>query len=76
MIENNICFNLIGDRTRLPDFLQERLSAALDSTSNNSGLLLNVALNYGGRDEIVRAVRIIAEKLRMGICFQKILMKN
>ncbi len=71
MIENNICFNLIGDRTRLPDFLQERLSTALDSTSNNSGLLLNVALNYGGRDEIVRAVRIIAEKVKNGHLLQE-----
>ena len=66
LIENNICFNLIGDRTRLPEFLQDRLSSALNSTSKNSGLLLNIALNYGGRDEIVRAFRIIAEKIKNG----------
>tara|TARA_Y100001970_G_C14198743_1_gene839779 strand:+ start:146 stop:937 length:792 start_codon:yes stop_codon:yes gene_type:complete len=66
MLKHNIRFRLIGDRTRLPDFLQDRLSFALNSTSKNSGLLLNVALNYGGRDDIVRAVRKIAENVKKG----------
>ena len=50
----------------LPDFLQDRLSNALNSTSENSGLLLNLALNYGGRDEISRAVRKISESVKKG----------
>ena len=64
MLENNVRFQLIGDRDKLPDFLQERLSNALNSTSDNTGLLLNLALNYGGRDEISRAVRIISELVK------------
>ena len=66
MHENNVRFQLIGDRDKLPDFLQDRLSNALNSTSENTGLLLNLALNYGGRDEISRAVRKISESVKKG----------
>ena len=66
MLKNNVRFRLIGDRKKLPSFLQDRLSNALNSTSNNSGLLLNIALNYGGRDEISRAVRKLSELVKKG----------
>ena len=66
MLKNNVRFKLIGDRNGLPDFLQERLSLALDSTAGNTGLLLNLALNYGGRDELVRAARKLAEEVKKG----------
>ena len=66
MLKNNVRFNFLGNRSQLPGFLQERLSHALNSTSKNTGLILNVALNYGGRDEIVRAVRNIAEEVKAG----------
>ncbi len=66
MLDNNVRFQLIGDRDKLPDFLQKRLSNALDSTSANTGLLLNLALNYGGRDEIARAVRKISTSVKKG----------
>jgi undecaprenyl diphosphate synthase len=64
MLENNVRFKLIGDREKLPDFLQNRLSNALNSTSKNSGLLLNLALNYGGRDEISHAFRKISKLVK------------
>ena len=66
ILENNVRFQLIGDRAKLPDFLQDRLSNALNSSSENSGLLLNLAINYGGRDEISRAVRKISELVKIG----------
>ena len=66
MLKNNVRFKLIGDRDGLPDFLQERLSHALDSTAGNTGLLLNLALNYGGRDELVRAFRMLAQEIKDG----------
>lgn len=66
MLKNNINFKLIGDREGLPSFLQDRLGHALDSTEDNEGLLLNLALNYGGRDEIVRAARAIAMEVKEG----------
>jgi len=66
MLENNVRFQLIGERDKLPDFLQGRLSNALKTTSENTGLLLNLALNYGGRDEISRAVRKISVSVKKG----------
>ena len=62
--ENNVCFKVVGDRSGLPDFLQERLSNALDVTANNTGLQLNLAINYGGRTELVRAMQQIAEMVK------------
>ena len=75
MLENNVRFQLIGDRDKLPDFLQDRLSNALNSTSENKGLLLNLALNYGGRDEISHAVRKISVSVKKENYSRKILMK-
>ena len=66
ILDNNVRFQLIGNREGLPDFMQNRLSHALDSTAANTGLLLNLALNYGGRDEMVRAVSRIAESVKKG----------
>ena len=55
--EEDIQFNCIGDIDELPDFLQQRLRRAREKTEKNRGLTVNMALNYGGRDELVRAVR-------------------
>ncbi len=59
---NNICFRLIGDRSGLPDFLQKYLNHTLEFTADNSGMVLNLALNYGGRAEIIRAIQLIAKQ--------------
>ena len=59
---NNICFRVIGDRTGLPGFLQEHLTRASDTTANNQGMILNLALNYGGRAEIIRAIHLIVKQ--------------
>ncbi len=57
LLENNIRFNVIGRSDELaPDILQE-LRAAEEKTSTNTGMLFNIALNYGGRTEIVDAAR-------------------
>jgi undecaprenyl diphosphate synthase len=57
LLENNIRFNVIGRAEELsPDVLQELRAAELES-SRNSGMLFNIALNYGGRTEIVDAAR-------------------
>lgn len=55
--ENNIVFRAIGDRWRLPDGVQSLIRRAEEETSQNDGMALMAALSYGGRDEIVRAVR-------------------
>jgi undecaprenyl diphosphate synthase len=57
LLDNNIRFNVIGRSDELaPDVLQELRAAELES-SKNTGLVFNIALNYGGRTEIVDAAR-------------------
>lgn len=55
--KNNVVINHIGDITRLPLNCQKELKAAYEKTKNNSGLVLNLALNYGGRDDILQAFK-------------------
>ena len=64
MNEHDICFMAIGRLGELPDFVKTRLSRTIEATSRNKGLVLNLALNYGGRSEIVDAVKKIAQKVR------------
>ncbi|MFW6279197.1 MAG: polyprenyl diphosphate synthase, partial [Bacillota bacterium] len=57
--ENNVCVKIIGRREKLPDYLVKEIDYIEQLTADNSGLLLNIAFNYGGRTEIVDAVRSI-----------------
>jgi undecaprenyl diphosphate synthase len=60
--QNNIRVNMIGDLTKLPDDVMPAIREIMDVTRNNTGMTLNVALSYSGRDEILRAVRqLVAE---------------
>jgi len=60
--ENGIRLRHLGKLDRLPEHLRRRIKEAMALTSNNDRLVLSVAFDYGGRDEIVRAVRrIIAD---------------
>ncbi len=63
---NRVRLRTIGDTSILPRRNREALESAIAETSANDGLTLVLALNYGGRDEIVRAVRGIAEKVASG----------
>ena len=60
MLQNNIRFNVIGNRADLPADINRELDAAIAKTHDNSGMLLTLALSYGGRQEIVAAARSIA----------------
>lgn len=62
----NIILEVIGDQTPLSDKIKQAIVHAKKVTENNTGLLLNIALNYGGRDEIVHAVRRCAEAAAEG----------
>lgn len=53
---------VIGKRDGLPDDIVEKINNLEEATKNNTGLRFNVAINYGGRDEITRAVKAIADK--------------
>jgi undecaprenyl diphosphate synthase len=60
MLDNNIRLNTIGQVDRLPEDVQQELQKSMMLTRENTGLILNLALSYGGRDEIVKAVKEIA----------------
>lgn len=64
--ENNVVINYIGDISALPDKCQNSLTNAHDKTKENTGLELNLALNYGSRAEIVNAVKNIASGIKDG----------
>ena len=59
MDENNVVISFIGDITRLSDKLQTILYNAVETTKNNTGVHLQIAFNYGSRDEIVHAIKNI-----------------
>jgi undecaprenyl diphosphate synthase len=58
--KNNVRFQTIGDMSALSDDVRKELDYAREMTKDNRGLIMNVALNYGSRDEIVRAARLAA----------------
>ena len=60
----NIKINIIGNPNRLSKKKKKSINNCMERTKNNTGIVFNIALNYGGRDEIVRAVRTIAEKVQ------------
>ena len=60
--ENDVVINFIGDLTKLSSKLQEILYNAVDYTKNNKGVKLQIAFNYGARDEIVNAIKAIIGK--------------
>lgn len=63
---NNVKVNVIGDWSRLPAESREAIQYAIDTTADNTGLQFNIALNYGGRAEILRAARLLAEDIAAG----------
>ena len=62
--KNNIRIKILGDITKLDEGLQKSIQKIVDATANCTGLTLNIAFNYGGRDEIVKAVKKIATKVQ------------
>ena len=65
--KNNMCVRVIGDKTGLDTDIRERIAQLEEETKDNTGLHFQIALNYGGRDEIVRAVQNIAGKVKDGV---------
>lgn len=57
LIANNVRIEVVGDIEKLPVHTREAIEYAMERTRNNDGLLLNFALNYGSRDEILNAMK-------------------
>ena len=62
----NIKINILGDIEVLNDGLKKQIKEAIEKTKNNTGLVLNVAFNYGGRAEIIKATKEIVKKVQNG----------
>lgn len=85
LISENVKVTMIGDKSKLPLHTQKAVDEAIQKTANNTGLNLNFALNYGGRAEIIEAVKAISIKIKEGSldiekineqCIQNHLMTN
>lgn len=66
MHERGVVFRTIGDISKLPQAVIDVLENAKQKTRNNTGLTLNIALNYGSRIEITNATKQIADKVKAG----------
>jgi undecaprenyl diphosphate synthase len=64
--KNNVRLQAIGQIYRLPENVQEQLKKTIAATSKNNGLTLTLALSYGGRTEIIEAVRHIGKEIAEG----------
>lgn len=64
--KNRMCVRVIGDKTGLDEDIRNRIAELEQATKDNDGLHFQIALNYGGRDEIARAVKQIAGEIADG----------
>jgi len=64
--EKNVQIRVIGQLDKLPQAAQKTMISAIERTKRNSGLILNVALSYGGRQEIICAVKSLITKVQLG----------
>ena len=64
--DNNITFQLIGDKERLPQSVQEKIRYMEDLTKDNDGMTMVVAMSYSSKLELTRATRLIAEEVKKG----------
>lgn len=66
ILENNIIFRVIGDYSRLPSSIVKLLDNSIDKSKNNTGMVLNIALNYGGRAEIISSIKDLFDDVSKG----------
>ncbi len=66
IMQNNLRVRMLGRRTSIPAEVLYELDTTVDMSGSNTGMWLNLAINYGGRGELVDAVRAIAERVQAG----------
>lgn len=60
----NIKVNIIGSRTGLSEKMKNSIKKCMERTKDNTGIIFNIALNYGGRDELLHAIKNIAKQIK------------
>ncbi len=66
LMERNVRVQTIGHLNKLPDFARKAMLRGMERTRNNTGLVLNVALSYGGRQELVDAFKALSRQIAAG----------
>ncbi|HET7629089.1 MAG TPA: isoprenyl transferase [Bacillales bacterium] len=66
LVEENVQVRTMGSREKLPNHTQKAVEQAIEQTKDNTGLILNFALNYGSRFEIVEAVKALSKDVKTG----------
>ena len=66
MHQNGVRLNFIGDLSKIPASAMEAVNYAVDTMKNNMGLKVNIALNYGGRADILNSVKKLAQMVKEG----------
>ena len=64
--KNRMCVRVLGEKSRLDEDIRNRIAELEEATKNNDGLHFQIAINYGGRDELIRAARKAAQKVADG----------
>ncbi len=64
--KNRMCVRVLGEKSRLDEDIRTRIAELEEATKDNDGLHFQIAINYGGRDEIVRAAKKAAERVKSG----------
>lgn len=64
--KNNMCVRVIGEKSRLDEDIRKRIGELEEATKENTGLHFQIAINYGGRDEIIRAAKKLAAQVAEG----------
>ena len=62
--KNNVKVNILGDYLKLPSDAIERIEKTLSTTKDNTGLVFNIALNYGGRRDILEALKAVLQDMK------------
>lgn len=66
LIKNNVKINILGDIAPFPSLAKDEVIRAIETTKHNNGMNLNIALNYGGRVDIIRGVKDILKDVEVG----------
>ncbi|MED0660568.1 isoprenyl transferase [Bacillus smithii] len=73
LVEENIKVQMMGNQQQLPSYTVDAIKKAINDTKQNNGLILNFALNYGSRAEIMEAVHHVLEDIKNGVMNEKLL---
>ncbi|MCD8501541.1 MAG: isoprenyl transferase [Bacillaceae bacterium] len=76
LIKENVRVRLMGDKEHLPHHTIQAVEKAIEKTKDNTGLILNFALNYGSRHELVQAVKSISSDVKEGVIDPKLITED